>query len=132
MPPQVPITCEADTSSISPEEFVARTITGPARCRISILKIPVVVKQLVTEFQKQNIQSSDLIDLLDNSLLSVCPKCNHFSGGKSLLMIHTLSMANGTVFTGSSGGIERMAKGHCLIKSCDSTEHELFWYPDLT
>jgi hypothetical protein len=36
-----------------------------------------------------------------------------------------------TIFTGNSGGFERMLEGRCLNYSCSSTEHELFWCPDL-
>ena len=110
--------------------FAEHATTGPARCRVSINEIPGVVNDLNTRLQKLGIKPDELRDLHYNTLLSVCPKCNEYCAGPALLMMDMMKNAN-TMFTGNSGGFERMLEGLCFNYSCSSTEHELFWAPDL-
>jgi ankyrin repeat protein len=115
---------------MSPEEFAGHAITGPVRWRFSIRQIPSVVTALNKQLQEAGVPSKELYDLFNNSLLSVCPVCNQFCSGKALLSMEWMGGTN-VFFTGNSGGFERMLEGRCLNYSCDSTEHELFWCPDL-
>jgi hypothetical protein len=89
-----------------------------------------VVTALNKQLLESGVPSKELYDLFNNSLLSVCPVCNQFCSGKALLSMEWMGGTN-VVFTGNSGGFERMLEGRCLNYSCDSTEHELFWCPDL-
>lgn len=113
-----------------PQEFAENALNGSVRWRISIRQISSVVTALNKKLQEAGVPSNTLYDLCNNSLLSVCPICNECCAGKALLMMNTMRGAN-SLFTGNSGGFERMLAGRCLNYSCNSTEHELFWCPDL-
>lgn len=118
-------------ANVTTDEFASCSMAGSVKCRTSILRIPELVQDLVRELYKQEIPRGELIELLDNNLLSVCSECNRFIGGKSLLMSHALTMFESAIFTGNSCGMERLASGKCINSSCDSTMHDLYWNPAL-
>jgi hypothetical protein len=65
-------------------------------------------------------------------LIGVCPKCDERCAGKALAQMPMFAaVGSRVVFTGDSGGFERMLRGQCLNYSCSSTEFDLFWAPDL-
>lgn len=114
----------------SPEEFANKAVRGAARWRTSIRGIPFAVKLLERNLLAAGVPRDAFYDLFNNSLLSVCPRCNEYCAGRALVMMDMLAASN-VSFTGNSGGFERMIGGRCLNYSCDSTEHDLFWCPDL-
>lgn len=117
--------------SMSPSEFVARAVTGPARCTVPISEAGQVAASLAKALGDAGISSSSIIELLPYGLLGVCPRCNQYCAGQGLLMLSTFSMMRNVTFTGNSGGAERMMEGKCLNYSCENTTFDLFWCPDL-
>ena len=117
---------------VDAELFTKTAATGSAWSRLSIKNIPAVIAGLNLEMEQLKIPSENLHDLYNNTLLGVCPRCNEYCAGKALLRMPLLAAADGGVmFTGNSGGFERMLQGTCLNYSCSSTEFDLFWAPDL-
>lgn len=114
----------------SPDEFTDAALAGSARWRLPIKNIPSAVTALTKKLQESGVPSNALHDLVNNGLLSVCPVCNEYCAGKALLSMEWMTGTN-TLFTGKSGGFERMLEGRCLNYACNSTEHELYWCPDL-
>lgn len=113
-------------------DFAKCAAQGPAWSRLPIKSIPQVIAELGAEMKSLHVPSDAFYDLYNNSLLGVCPKCNQHCAGKAFGMMPLLSASKGTVmFTGNSGGFERMLQGTCLNYSCTSTEFDLFWCPDL-
>lgn len=119
-----------DQAVLSPQDFAEKAINGSVKWRINISQIPKVVSAINKKLQESGIPSNEIYDLFNNSLLSVCPVCNNYCAGKALLSLEWMVGSN-TLFTGNSGGFERILEGRCLNYSCNSTEHELFWCPDL-
>jgi len=115
---------------VEPSQFATVAETGPAKCRVSILQIPRIMKELLPKFQHLG-SGTELVDFYGNSLIGVCPKCNEYCAAKALTMMDFYMNAN-TMFTGNSGGFERFLEGKCLTYSCSSTEYDLFWCPDLS
>jgi len=113
-------------------EFAKRAANGPAWSRLPIMSIPPIITELNAQMERLNVPSDAFHDFYNNSLLGVCPKCNEYCAGKAFLRMPMLASGGGRVlFTGNSGGFERMLQGTCLNHSCSSTEFDLFWCPDL-
>jgi hypothetical protein len=117
---------------VNRREFAVCAAEGPAWCRLAIVAIPNVITALNEEMQRLKIQAGALDDLYNNSLLGVCVNCNEYCTGKAFIRMPLLGAAgDGVLFTGNSGGFERMLQGKCLNYSCESTAFDLFWCPDL-
>jgi len=116
----------------SAEQFAAHAVSGSARWRIPIKQIPTAVMALNDVFQQSGISSGNLMELYNYGLMSVCPSCNGSVPGKALAMWSVMDvMGKKILLTGDSGGFERLIDGRCLNSACGSTEHDLFWCPDL-
>jgi hypothetical protein len=115
---------------VEPSQFATAAETGPAKCKVSILQIPQIMNELLPKFQHLG-SGTELADFYSNSLIGVCPKCNEYCAAKALTMMDFYMNAN-TMFTGNSGGFERFLEGKCLTYSCNSSEYDLFWCPDLS
>jgi hypothetical protein len=77
------------------------------------------------------ISNDGILKLLDYGLIGVCPRCNQYCAGKAIFMLKTFSLMGSVMFTGNSGGAERLMDGKCSNYSCENTTFELFWCPDL-
>ena len=113
------------------EDFPDQAATGPTHCNAPIQLIESIVMRLVNKLKDNGVSIDAMHDLLNNSLIAVCPKCNEYCAGKALLMLPMLSGVSNMLFTGNSGGFERILDGKCLNYLCYSTQYELFWCPDL-
>jgi hypothetical protein len=116
--------------TVSPEAFPKRALLGPASCNSWIRRIPDVLKGLNSRLNQIGVPEEKLPELYNTSLIGVCPRCNQYCAGKALLRMEMFLGAN-ALFTGDSGGFERMLRGFCLNYSCSSTDFDLFWCPDL-
>jgi hypothetical protein len=118
--------------SVPPGEFAARAMKGPVRCEVAISGLPGVAAALSKAFSEAGVGSEGILELFDHGLLAICPKCNKWCGGKALLLLQAFGETKDhVVFTGDSGGAERLIEGVCRDPSCSSRIYELFWCPDL-
>jgi hypothetical protein len=130
-PPQA-VSLTERSLQVPASEFAKCAATGPAWSRLSIRNIPQVITELHAEMDHFNIPAADVFDFFNNSLLGVCPECNEYCAGKAFLNMPLMAeIGNNVMFTGNSGGFERMLQGRCLNYSCSSMEFDLFWCPDL-
>lgn len=109
-------------------QFAERAVQGSVVCRINILDIEKLWRDLIDKLQTTGLLSSDAIKLVDDKLLGVCPKCATYTG--TLGYVSACMQAAGVVFMGDSKGVERLREGHCRNYDCSSTEILIFWRPD--
>jgi hypothetical protein len=112
-------------------EFVMNALERPAFCSASISDLKTITSELAQAFMKSGISSTYVSELFTNSLIAICPKCHDYISGGALLMLDTFALAGGVVFTGNSGGAERLMEGKCKSYSCFSKTYDLYWCPDL-
>ncbi|MBK7214980.1 MAG: hypothetical protein IPH88_17160 [Bacteroidales bacterium] len=111
--------------------FIKTAMDKSAYCSIAISELGTASSDLAQAFMKSGISASHVTELLNTGLLAICPMCHDYISGQALLMLDTLALAGSVVFTGNSGGAERLMEGKCKSYSCFSKTYDLYWCPDL-
>jgi len=113
---------------MSVSQFAERAVQGPVVCRINILDIEELWRELIDKLKTTGLSSSGAIKLVDDKLLGVYPKCATYTG--ALGYVAAFMQAGGGVIIGGSKGVERLAEGHCRNYGCSLTGILIFWRPD--
>lgn len=110
--------------------FAARAVDHPADCKIAITEWRTLYETLTETLKSRGLSSSQIVSLVNDRLIAVCPDCHTWSGGQGLAMLATLGRAGGMIFGGATGGGERLAQGVCRNANCSCKDFLVFWKPD--
>jgi hypothetical protein len=111
--------------------FIESAVQGPADCRIRINKYLTLYDDLTQVLRANGLSTAQTIDLVNTSLIGVCPECNTWTAGQGLtLLTIARNLGQNAVFTGNTGGMERLLKGVCRNSNCSCPELLIFWRPD--
>jgi len=111
--------------------FAKQAVLGSAEIKIPIHEWPKLYNALTDALHRARVNNSTIINLIDNRLIGVCPKCHTWSSGNGLSLIGMQGVISSPfIFTGNSGGAERLTKGLCRNYSCSCRDIIIFWKPD--
>jgi CcmD family protein len=110
--------------------FASQAARGPADCRIAIKDWLDLHDELARRLIDKGASNTEIVDLLNDRLIGVCPRCHTWTAGQGLSMLSTTRLTKATIFTGNTGGMERLVDGLCRNYDCPCTEILIFWKPD--
>jgi ankyrin repeat protein len=108
--------------------FAEKVSRGPATCEVAIAEWPSLYEALSAQLMGSGIAARQVVELVDERLIGVCPVCRVLSPGKGLQMINL--MRQSSVFVGAPADAYRLLGGHCRTESCSSRSILIFWKPD--
>ena len=96
-------------------------------CKLPVSDLAKVVPALAERFGKDHgIESSAIVDLLDEFLGAACPKCFGGMNGSVLQQVSIAMSAAG--YMGGGEGIQRILAGTCA--TCESGTYHAIWHGD--
>ncbi len=110
--------------------FCDSALKRPVVCVGTYKDLLKTVEKLQLALMNKGVQANQMHELLNMSLLLVCKKCGHYTGGNGVSFLATMTELSRVSFTGNRGGLERVQDGRCANKSCDSRVGMLYWCPD--
>lgn len=108
--------------------FAILAASGPAGCEIAIAEWDALYKLLASKLVASGMTTRQAVDLVDERLIGVCPRCHIVSPGQGLQMISL--MRHNNVAVGAPADAYRFLQGHCRTDSCPSKRILIFWKPD--
>jgi len=111
-------------------KFFDNLICGPANSIIPISKIEYFIGILHEIFMKRGFETSKLTELIQSSLIGVCPVCNDWSTPTELIAVWCYIFGNIKIYD-KTERINRLTNNVCMNKVCNSDKIQLFWCIDL-
>jgi Ankyrin repeats (3 copies) len=124
----------SSASTVSPSEFPSHAAWSHANCVVPISEIADLIRSLDTALMSKGMSMDTMQDLCFFSLIGLCPQCGNPCGPdalQSFVLFKALGGANNVMFTGQSGGGDRLIRGQCRNTSCSSRDMQIFWCPDI-
>jgi hypothetical protein len=113
------------------DAFVKRAISSPADCKIAITEWRIFYDTLVEKLKERGMNTSQILNLVHNKLIGVCPDCHMDMSGQWLNQVAAFATVGRVILTGVSGMTHRFLKeGVCPNANCSCKEILVFWKPD--
>lgn len=123
----------SSASTVSPSEFPTRAAWSHTNSVVPISEIADLIRSLATALTSKGMSKDTMQDLWFFSLIGLCPKCGTPCGPDALKMFVVFKAMRGgnVMFTGQSGGGDRLFRGQCRNTACSSRDMQIFWCPDI-
>jgi len=108
--------------------FAEKAIQGSADCEIDIGGWFALYKTLAKVLINSGMTAQAVVDLVNERLIGVCPKCHTLHPGQGLAMVSL--MHEGANIINAPANAYRILEGRCRNLSCSSRDIIIFWKPD--
>ncbi|RLC64018.1 MAG: hypothetical protein DRI01_04195 [Chloroflexi bacterium] len=112
------------------DEFVRSAFEGPAYCYIKVSQIGKLYDALAKQLVKRGMETSEVVELLDDNILGLCPKCGAMFAGEGIALVAMIqdgsfSFREKIVYSATSQKAKSLVEGHC--PNCSSENIIICW-----